>query len=165
RVPVLLVRPHDGEPTLGETRPVFAHVVVALDGSVEGEHSVESVLSLALPATRLTLLRVVTPPHGPTTVYLPHAAQLNRQLTTERLDEAAHYLAGVEARVRSLHEQVESVVVLDYHPATAIVRWAEEHGADGIAMSTHGRAPALRLLLGSTASRVVRGGQVPVLVG
>ena len=165
RVPVLLVRPHDGEPQLGDVRPVFDHVAVALDGTVAGEHSVESVLALADPTTRITLLRVVTPPHGPTTVYLPHAAQLNRQLTAERLEEAAHYLAEVEARVRVRHERVESVVVVDYHPASAIVRWAEEHGADGIAMTTHGRAPALRLLLGSTTSRVVRGGQVPVLVG
>ena len=165
RVPVLLVRPNDDEPALGLKQPLFRHVVVALDGSELAEHSLQSVLELADPETTITLLRVVTPPRGPTSAYLPHASQLNRVLTDEREHDAEQYLAELVERLAPVHAAIGTCVVLDYHPATAIVRWAEEHGADGIAVSTHGRAPALRLLLGSVTDRVVRGGQVPVLVG
>lgn len=165
QVPVLLVRPTDEEPALGADRPLFRHVVVALDGSGLAEHSLQSVLALADPDTAITLLRVVTPPRGPTTPFLPHASQLNRQLTDEREHEAEQYLANLVTGLAPRHAAVGTCVVTDYHPAEAIVRWAEEHGADGIAVSTRGHTPALRLLLGSVTDRVVRGGQVPVLVG
>lgn len=164
-VPVLLVRPSDTEPRPNTAGALFRHVVIALDGSPLGEHSLASVLPLIDERTHITLIRVVAPPRGPSSVYLPHAVQLNRQLLTEREREAHDYLEVVTTRLRAQHENTHSCVLVDAHPATAIVRWADEHGADGIGVSTHGRAPALRLLLGSVTDQVIRGGTVPVLVG
>jgi nucleotide-binding universal stress UspA family protein len=163
--PVLLVRPHDGEPGLAEDRPLFRHLAIALDGSALGDHAVDTALALADPETRFTLLRVVAPPRAPTSPYLPHAAHLNQQLLADRHAEAAEYLIARADRLRAAGREVETRVLLGYHAAQAIVHWAEANGADGIALSTPGRNPALRLLLGSVQREVVREGAMPVLVG
>lgn len=49
-------------------------------------------------------------------------------------------------------------------PAEEIVRYADQHSADLIAMSTHGRPELVRMLLGSVTDRVIRTSPVPVLV-
>ena len=49
------------------------------------------------------------------------------------------------------------------HPADAIVRVAQERGADLIVMSTHGRTGLPHVLLGSVAEKVVRLAPCPVL--
>lgn len=50
------------------------------------------------------------------------------------------------------------------NPATEIVDYAEEIGADLIVMPSHGRTGAKRFLLGSVAERVVRLAPCPVLI-
>lgn len=49
-------------------------------------------------------------------------------------------------------------------PEDEIVRCADQHGADLIAMSTHGRSPLSKLVAGSVTDRVIRTSPVPVLV-
>lgn len=162
--PVLLIRPSDLEPALGAARPLFRHVTVALDGSDLAEHALRTVQGVADQATRISLVRVVMPPRRALAAFPPQA-QLGRQLAEERAREAEAYLETVADRLRTTFPVVEPHVLTDPHPAAAIVAWARDHGADGIALSTHGRAPALRLLLGSITDEVVRHGSVPVLVG
>ena len=164
-VPVLLLRPNDQEPVLGEERPLFRHLALALDGSAAAERAVATALALADAETRFTLLRVVAPPRAPTSSFLPHAAHLNELLLQERLSEAAEYLDRRAQRLRALGRTVDTQVLVDVQAAHAIVRWATANGADGIALSTDGRNPALRLLLGSVQRDVVRAGALPVLVG
>ena len=48
-------------------------------------------------------------------------------------------------------------------PADAILDYAEEHGAELIAMGTHGRSGVNRYIAGSVTERVVRLAEVPVL--
>jgi nucleotide-binding universal stress UspA family protein len=48
-------------------------------------------------------------------------------------------------------------------PDIEIIRYAQEHTIDVIAMGTHGRGGLKRLLLGSVAESVVRGAPCPVL--
>ena len=55
------------------------------------------------------------------------------------------------------------VEVATGHPADAIVRVAQEGGADLIVMGTHGRTGLQHVLLGSVAEKVVRLAPCPVL--
>ena len=55
------------------------------------------------------------------------------------------------------------VEVVTGHPADAIVRVAEERGADLIVMGTHGRTGLQHVLLGSVTEKVVRLAPCPVL--
>ena len=54
--------------------------------------------------------------------------------------------------------------VTDGYVAEAILDFAEQNNIDLIAMSTHGRSGMRRMLLGSTADRVVHGAKMPVLL-
>ena len=60
---------------------------------------------------------------------------------------------------------VEVTPVMTYgRPDDEIARYADQHGADLIAMSTHGRSMLARMLVGSVTDRVIRTAPVPVLV-
>jgi nucleotide-binding universal stress UspA family protein len=161
--PILLIRPTEDA---AEPVPLrLDHVLVGLDGSERAERAIEPALALAAPGDgRITLLRVVAPPSAVTSPYLPHAARISHAEMEERQRAAAEYLAAVEARLRPRVPRLEPAAVLGYHAARTILDYAAEHGADLIALGTHGRGPVSRLLMGSVTDKVVRAAGVPVLV-
>lgn len=55
-------------------------------------------------------------------------------------------------------------ILLEGHPASELIRYAEEEKMDIIVMGTLGRTGIDRLLLGSVAVNVVRHSKVPVMV-
>jgi nucleotide-binding universal stress UspA family protein len=73
------------------------------------------------------------------------------------LDESARRLAP---RVR----EVKTVVLSSLSAAPAVLAYAEEHQVDLIAISTRGHGGLRRLALGSTADKVLRGAEAPVLI-
>jgi len=54
--------------------------------------------------------------------------------------------------------------VIGGHPASAILEYARDHGIDLVALATHGRSGAARILLGSIADKTVRGATMPILL-
>jgi len=72
------------------------------------------------------------------------------------VEVAASRLAGSPAAVKSL--------VAFGHPEVEIVRCADQHGVDLIAMSTHGRPALSTVVVGSVTDGVIRTSSVPVLV-
>lgn len=64
--------------------------------------------------------------------------------------------------VAATDHAVETIVKTG-RPASEIVQYAEEQGADVVAIGTRGRHGEHRLLLGSVAEEVVRRCEVPVL--
>jgi nucleotide-binding universal stress UspA family protein len=165
-VPVLLVRPSDDEPLGRDEAGGYGHVVIALDGSERADRAIEPALALAGSGVRITLLRVVSPPPSVGSPYLPHAIQYSHDEVEKRTREAQVYLTERAASLRQDHPalDVEVAVVTDMHTARAILAFAEDGGAGLIAITTHGRSPASRLLMGSVTDKVVRAATVPVLV-
>lgn len=74
--------------------------------------------------------------------------------------DAVNYVKGIG--------EMENVnvkcVLLEGHPASELIRYAEEEKMDIIVMGTLGRTGIDRLLLGSVAVNVVRHSKVPVMV-
>jgi nucleotide-binding universal stress UspA family protein len=163
-VPVLLVTPADDEPLGREGATGYTHLLIALDGSERAERCIAPALALTGDAVRVTLLRAAAPPSGATSPYLPHAIRFSHEELEHRQAQAGEYLAHQAGVLRDAGRDVETAVVIDYHPARAILRYTETHGADIIALATHGRLPPVRLLLGSVTDKVVRASPVPVLV-
>ncbi len=62
---------------------------------------------------------------------------------------------------RGLHADVKET---NGEPKEAIIRQAEEWGADLIVMGSHGRSGIMRLMMGSVAEAVFRSASVPVLL-
>lgn len=147
--PVLLLRsfpsPHHGSD--------LAHALVPLDGSPLAESLLFSIaLRLAGPVLRsMTLLRVVDPRDG----------------SQGRL-AAETYLAGVRQRLLERLEgrncSVTSTLRVSTNPAQCIVECAAEEECDLVLMSTHGEAGVGRLAFGGVTDRVLRDGQMPLLL-
>lgn len=146
-VPVLLLRAGSEWP--GKLQePLFRRVLVPLDDSSIASEVLPYALWLAQPGeTALALVTVADPALAPT----------GRLMAEQRLAEMAD-------DIRANGFEVKTTVVSSQHAAQAILAFAEERAIDLIALTTHGRGTLGRLLLGSTADKVVRGAHVPVLV-
>jgi nucleotide-binding universal stress UspA family protein len=164
-VPLLLVRPRQGEVDLGSD-PVLRHLLIPLDGSPLAERILEPALDLGgLMAADYTLLRVVSP-----VLYAaPSLGGLDPGWADPSLSEELHaqardYLEGLARNLRARSLSVHPVVTFAPSPAGAILEQAQARGSDLIALATHGRGGLRRVLLGSVADKVIRGSTSAALV-
>jgi len=154
-MPVLLVRPSE-KPARTTPEPVLENILIPLDGSKLAEQVLEPAAELAqLMEARLSLLRVVE--------FRSSSGDRGAASLPDR-SEQERYLERVAARLREQGLQVGTRVVVARHAAEAILEEARVHGADLIALATHGRGGLKRLLLGSVADRLIRGAALPILV-
>jgi nucleotide-binding universal stress UspA family protein len=170
-MPVLMLRPAEGNVAPLTERHLFKHVLVPLDGSALAKEALPPAIALATcnDAT-ITLLRVVPPVPAITIdaglpfVYPSPVATPDDVATGGLVAAAQRELAAL---AKDLAEQgvpkVDTEVVVAGQTARAIIEFAGGHGVDVITMSTHGRG-ASRLLLGSVADKVIRACGLPVLV-
>ena len=78
---------------------------------------------------------------------------------------AATYLEEVAARIASSWAcSVKTRIVVSASTGRSITDFAASNGNDLIALATHGRGGALRMILGSIADTVVRTSPVPTLL-
>ncbi len=154
--PVLLLRSFASVPgakAAAEQTPHLSHALIPLDGSALAEEPVFSIaLQLAGPVLRaITLLRVADPRDG-----------------VEGTAKAEAYLEGVRLRLIGQLEGRNCLVTTKLraggNPAQCIVECASEEACDLTLMSTHGEAGLGRLAFGSVADRVLRDGQLPLLL-
>ncbi len=154
--PVLVVHPEDAaKPRRPRT------VVVPTDFSQDATLAVDAAIRL-LGRGRDERIVLVHAFHVPIEFVAPLPAPV---LVEDRAQ--AHTAARIEAekiagRIREAGLGVETRIVEGY-PPEEIVRAAEETGADLVAMGTHGRSGLKRLVLGSTAERVLPAAPCPVL--
>jgi nucleotide-binding universal stress UspA family protein len=161
-VPVLVVRATAG------TRPVERFeqpnpvLVVPLDGSELAEAALSVATQLAAELNGSLALVSVVPGPGQI-VYAEGIGVPHSEAESERLHaEAETYLHAAASQIES--QSVVARTVRKGDPAGEIAAEAEERGAAAIIMATHGRAGALRTLLGSIAGQVVHTSGVPVVL-
>ncbi len=165
RRPLIIVRPSEVSeetPSLPETLPALKRIVVPLDGSRLAEHILPSVTDLARAyGAELVLFRVVTLPFSGVGVDAGMVVEAHYWDLAQ--EEAETYLQGVAG---SLQQQGLTVRYdVGREPvADAILACVERVEADLVAMTTHAREGLTRLIMGSVTDRIVRAGQVPVLV-
>jgi nucleotide-binding universal stress UspA family protein len=163
--PVVLVRAAADQRATSDATS-FAHILVALDGSNLAEQVLASVERLALAsAGRITLLRVVRPWVRATRpmAAAPELPELREKALAARCAEARDYVARIASSLDC--KQVDTdVIVAESSEAAEIIRYADGHDVDVIALATHGHAGFRRLLLGSVADKLIRGSHLPVLV-
>jgi nucleotide-binding universal stress UspA family protein len=162
--PILLLRLHDGEPSSADP-PTFGHILLPLDGSTLVEGILEPALKFGtLMQSHYTLLHVINPVAR--AGHMPRGQIVKRddRAIETALHEAQNQLDYVAQRLQATGAQVHTRIVIAKQPAIAILDAAHQHQVDLIAMATHGRAGLRRLLLGSTATTVLRGADRPVLL-
>jgi nucleotide-binding universal stress UspA family protein len=136
----------------------FTSILVATDFSEGATWALRRAARLPLgPGSVLTLLHVL--PQGlPPSLAARSATAAERQLG--RLAEEARE-AG--ARESTVGPSVETRIATGT-PFVEIIRRARAAGADLVAIGRHGGGGLRDLLIGSTAARVIRHGDMPVLV-
>ena len=161
--PILALRPMEGEELKLEER-VYGRILVTLDGSPESREILPLARGLAhVTGARLTLFRVIPPHFSLSSPFTSHASHEFGGFESE--ETAAR--EALEKEAASLREEgftVEVETLTGAHPAEGILEFAERGDVDVVAMATHGRGGVARLVLGSVADKVIRGGNTPVLL-
>ena len=164
-VPVLLIRAEEDSAVDLAQEAEFKRILVALDGSSRAEKSLELATRVVkVTGGTLILLQAVEPAVPFSSPYLPHAMQDTQAALEEGRKASVKYLDEVKDGLERQGIDVETETLLGVRPAPAILRYAEEHAVDLIAVATHGRGGLPRLILGSVADKVLRAATVPVLV-
>ena len=134
-------------------------IVVPVDFSEHSRHALRHAIALAKPfEAEIILVHVVEALVIPPDVEVVELAALAARLN----DEAARLLTQWRKQVAA-----QATVKEDLRAGTPyqqIIEAASEQEADLIVMGTHGRSGLTRLVIGSTAERVVRQAPCPVLV-
>ena len=169
-LPVLLLKDLSAA-TPAEGAALFSDVLVPIDVREESEEILSDVIALAGEDATYHLLHVVVPMRfvpPPPAYDIVTSSQLAREFppdpqSTNR-DAAMAHLEKLAENLRSRGLRVSTHAEIHQHPAEAILASAAANRAGLIAMASHGRGPAKRLLLGGVTDKVVRGAAVPVLV-
>ncbi|MEE9618246.1 MAG: universal stress protein [Anaerolineae bacterium] len=141
---------------------MYRKVVVPLDGSELAEevlpHVVEMIRGRDSQAYLLSVAPMMRGAARPVVDLRPDGEE--RQRVEQELKE---YLRKVASRLESVAAEVE-VTVRSGRPADEILIFADNVGADLIAMTTHGRSGIRDWIFGSVADRILRGATCPVLL-
>ena len=143
---------------------MYAHILIATDGSELANRAVEQGLTLAKAlGSKVTAITVTEPwtaaVSGEWAVAFPveeyeKAAAANAEKILAQVTEAATRI-GVACATRHVKDQFA---------AEGIVDEAKSAGADLIVMASHGRRGIVGLLLGSETTKVLTHSTLPVLV-
>ena len=148
---------------------MYERILVPLDGSKVGEAAlvhVEKLVSKMAPKvkTEVILFQVISSlTHyvvaGEASVQVPYSEKEVAQIKKK----AREYLDRAGESLRSKGVTVKTKVATG-KTVGEIVKAADEIKVDLVAMSTHGRSGLSRLTFGSITDKVLRTGNVPVLV-
>jgi nucleotide-binding universal stress UspA family protein len=143
---------------------MYAHILIATDGSDLAQRAVEQGLALAKTlGSKVTAVTVTEPwtaaVSGEWAVAFPvedyeKAAAANAEKVLDAVQEAAVRLSVT----------CNAVHVKDQYAAEGIVEEAKARSCDLIVMASHGRRGIARFVLGSQATRVLAHSSIPLLI-
>jgi nucleotide-binding universal stress UspA family protein len=137
------------------------HILCPVDFSQDSQAIAEYAGTLALRfGADLTVLHAVYDPLDITCSHIPHPPL--GQLREEMIRVAEHSLQRLVNRNLRRLPRAKAVVVAG-PPGLQITRYAREHEVDLIVMGTQGLSGLNRLIMGSTAERVIRHASCPVV--
>lgn len=143
---------------------MYRSILVPLDGSQHSEHAIPWAITIAEAGSSLYLTHIHTPP-APVimegvVVADPGSDDLARTHET-------HYLTKTVDAVKAVNPQIHvELLKLDGDSAlpAALAKASTNLKTELIVMTTHGRGPFSRFLLGSIADDTFRASPVPVLI-
>lgn len=148
----------DGSPIM------FAHLLIATDGSEFAEKAETAGLCLAKRIGARVTIMTATEPWSAMTIGEPPAFNFPiDEYENAARRHAEEILARVSKAAAKLGIMCDAEHVLDF-PAEAIIETAKARACDLIVMASHGRRGLKKLMLGSQAQRVVTLSTLPVLI-
>jgi nucleotide-binding universal stress UspA family protein len=176
-IPILLIKPQHAQLTRKEK--LFNNILIPLDGSELSKLSLpvgeEVAVKLKIPIVLFEMALMGYPSANSSYMYGSDYVKINDR--DEQVIESNYAQANEaeESRVRSelialekeLKEKGLSVdhrITSGIDAAKEIAQTSKEVGADLIVMSTHGRSGFDRWMMGSVAEKVLRYGEIPLLL-
>jgi nucleotide-binding universal stress UspA family protein len=166
-VPTLLIRVKGKQPTPEKTG-LIRKILVPLDTSEASKIAVTPAVDLAKKLkTSITLFSMAE------TVYAQNLEGIGSGMgvganwdqidasTKKYLDD---YLTGVAQEISNQGVEVNSFTVIGIDAASEILELEKKLDADLVVMATRGRSPIARWAFGSTAEKILREGQLPLLL-
>ena len=136
-------------------------VLVPFEGSELSERALERVVTKH-PDDEVHVLYVVDPVHG---VYESEAHGLaSAEQWYERAEATAESTLAAATELAAEHGVEVTTAFEVGNPHRVVLEYVEDHDVDHVVMGSHGRSGVSRLVLGSTAERVMRQSPVPVTV-
>jgi len=141
---------------------VFRNILVATDGSKESDKAVDIATELALKLeAKITFLHVV---NVPDLGGVPLAGDRPEKVLRSALTEAGKKVLEKAIEVAKRKKVSAAEKIGEGYPAITIVKEASRLGADLIVMGSRGTTGVKRVVVGSTAEKVLRWSGIPVLV-
>jgi nucleotide-binding universal stress UspA family protein len=153
------VRPPEADPPKREV--TLRRIVVPLDGSELAETALSPAAALAAATGAMLSLVRVQPLLSATAAIYGYTPGLDR-MDADAAAACEDYLAQIKRRL-SAGGRVETIV-LRGSPASMLESFALTEDVDLVVMTTHGAGGLRRLVLGSTADRLVRAGAPTLLI-
>jgi universal stress protein E len=135
-------------------------IVVGMDFSKTAIQSAAWIARCVAPGAEITLVHVIDVPQRPR--FAPSSVPSRSVMEQAAREYAQSEMKSVASFLTEHSVQCEIRVG---KPHAEIAKVARERGADLIVVGPHGDRPRPRVLLGTTADRIVRTSEVPVLVG
>ena len=139
------------------------HVLVPVDDSEKSITALEFACT-EYPNASITALHVVDPGDFYAATGVEGGAMANyEQIKAHHENYAEEILESARERAADLGREIETAQVVG-GVSRAIVDYAGDHDVDHIAVGSHGRTGASRILLGSVAETIARRSPVPVTI-
>lgn len=147
---------------------MFAHVLIAFDGSDLASKALDLGLQLAKSNdSKVTVVTSTDPIEtglGTGGFGTFDAKSLIEKLEVTYSAEATGILKAARTRADAAGVELENVYVPGKRASDAILETTDKVGCDVVVMGSHGRRGLQRLLLGSQAAAVLGASKVPVLI-
>lgn len=146
---------------------MYKHILIATDGSELAARGLAHGGQLAKSLGALVTVVTVTEPWSALEMatLAQHGNQnIIKEFETASSQTANRILEAGASLVEGYGVTVETVHVMESHPAEGIIQSATDNGCDLIVMASHGRRGLGRLFLGSQAAEVLSHSKIPVLI-
>ena len=142
---------------MGRRHSQFKKILIAYDGSAQADKATESALGLAQSLDARVLLFAVARPPEPATMVEVDAM----------LDDAREHFevqfSKIVQHAKDLNVELQTDIAVG-HPVEQIVHRAETDHVDLIVLGRRGKSRWEKMLVGSTAEKVLRYAHCPVMV-
>jgi len=142
---------------MGRRHSQFKKILIGYDGSSQADRATDSALSLAQSLDAKVLVFAVARPPEPATI-----VEVDAMLDDAREHFEQHF-RKIMQRAKDLGVELETTIVVG-HPVEQIVHRAEIDQVDLIVLGRRGRSRFEKMLVGSTAEKVLRYAHCPVMV-
>jgi nucleotide-binding universal stress UspA family protein len=176
-IPILLIKPQHAQLTMKQK--LFNNILIPLDGSELSKLSLpvgeEVAAKLKIPIVLFEMTLLGYPSANSSYMYGSNYVKINdrdEQVIDDNYAKANEAegsrvqaeLIAIEKELRDKGLSVDHRITSGIDAAKEIVQISKEHGIDLIIMSTRGRSGVNRWLLGSVTEKVLRYGEVPLLL-